>query len=57
MERIIAASSDVGDVVWEPFGGLFTGALAAERLKRRAHSAELDPTYFAYGMKRFTVKR
>ncbi|MBI4828985.1 MAG: site-specific DNA-methyltransferase [Nitrospinae bacterium] len=31
MSRIIEASTDVGDVIWEPFGGLFTGSLAASR--------------------------
>ena len=54
MSRTIAASSDTGDVVWEPFGGLFSAALAAKRLRRRAFSCELDPTYFQYGIKRFS---
>lgn len=52
MSRIIAASSDKGDVVWEPFGGLFTAALAAGRLKRRAFAGEIDATYFQYGVER-----
>jgi len=52
MCRIVEASSDEGDVVWEPFGGLFTGALAARRLKRRAFAAEIDGTYFHYGLQR-----
>jgi DNA methylase len=52
MTMLIEASSDPGDVVWEPFGGLFTGALAAGRLKRRAFAAEIDPTYFQYGIAR-----
>lgn len=54
MERIIAASSDEGDVIWEPFGGLFSGALAARRLGRRAFAAEIDATYYHYGIRRFT---
>jgi site-specific DNA-methyltransferase (adenine-specific) len=53
MERIIQASSDEGDVVWEPFGGLFTASLAARRLKRRAFGCEIDPAYFQYGVRRF----
>jgi hypothetical protein len=53
MERIIQASSDAGDVLWEPFGGLFSASLAARGLSRRAFGAELDPTYFAYGVRRF----
>lgn len=52
MERIIEASSDPGDVVWEPFGGLFSGAVAAMRRGRRAFASETDPTYFRYGTAR-----
>ncbi len=52
MMMIIEASSDPGDVVWEPFGGLFTACLAAGRLKRRAFGAEIDSTYFQYGVSR-----
>jgi hypothetical protein len=57
MERVIEASSDPRDVLWEPFGGLFSASLAAQRLERRAFSAEIDPTYFAYGMRRFELGR
>jgi site-specific DNA-methyltransferase (adenine-specific) len=54
MERVIVTSSDVGDVIWEPFGGLFSAALAASRSGRRAFAAEIDATYFYYGVRRFT---
>ena len=53
MSRLIEASTDVGDVIWEPFGGLFTASLAAKRLARRAFGAEIDSTYFQYGVRRF----
>ena len=53
MTRIIEASSDPGDVIWEPFGGLFTASLAASRLERVAYAAELDATYYQYGVERF----
>lgn len=52
MTMIIKASSDVGDVVWEPFGGLFTACLAARNIGRRAFGAEIDPMYFHYAVKR-----
>lgn len=52
MERIVSASSDEGDIVWEPFGGLFTATLAAMKLNRRAFAGEIDPTYFQFGVKR-----
>ena len=52
MMRIIEAASDEGDVVWEPFGGLFSACVAAHHLKRRCFGAEIDPTYFYYGLRR-----
>jgi len=52
MELIIQASSDEGDVVWEPFGGLFTAAIAAHKLRRRAYGCEIDPDYYMLGVKR-----
>lgn len=52
MQRIIQASTLAGEVVWEPFGGLFTASLAAKQLGRRAFGAEIDSTYFQYGVRR-----
>lgn len=54
MSRIIEASSDARDVVWEPFGGLFTGCIASAALGRRSYGAEIDPTYFHFGMQRLS---
>lgn len=51
-KMIITASSDKGDVVWEPFGGLFTACIAARNTERRAFGAEIDPIYFHYAVKR-----
>lgn len=56
LQMIIEASSEPGDVVWEPFGGLFTACLAARQSKRRAYGCEIDPTYFQYGVSRFTYR-
>jgi len=52
LELCILASSDEGDVVWEPFGGLCSGTLAALRLGRRAFAAELNEEYFQLALKR-----
>jgi site-specific DNA-methyltransferase (adenine-specific) len=52
MTRIIEASTEPTEVVWEPFGGLFSGCVAARRLGRRGFSAEIDGTYFQYGVER-----
>ena len=49
---ILEAATDKGDVVWEPFGGLFTACLAAAKLGRKSFGAEIDPTWFHYGMQR-----
>lgn len=56
MQQIIEASSDAGDVVWEPFGGLFSASLAARNTGRRAFAAEMDWTYFATGVDRFRTR-
>src|SRR5208282_4382511 len=40
MSLIIKASSDEGDVVWEPFGGLFSGSMAASECGRKAYAGE-----------------
>jgi len=54
MTMILKATSDEGDVIWEPFGGLFTGCVAARALRRRAFGGEIDPTYFHYGVLRLS---
>ncbi|MHB8405542.1 MAG: DNA methyltransferase [Gammaproteobacteria bacterium] len=55
MSMIISASSDPGDVVWEPFGGLFSASLAAKLTERRAFAGEIDSTYFQLGVSRFEM--
>lgn len=46
IERTILASSDVGDVIWEPFGGLCSVAVASLRTGRHCYSAEQLPEYY-----------
>ena len=52
MERLITASSDPGDVVWEPFGGLCSGTIAAARLDRTGFAAEVRPAYYRLAVER-----
>jgi site-specific DNA-methyltransferase (adenine-specific) len=52
MRLIIDASSEPGDVVWEPFGGLFSACLAARNSGRVAFGAEIDPSYFQLAIAR-----
>ena len=53
MRMTIEAASDPGDVVWEPFGGLFSATYAACETGRRGFGAEIDPTYYQLGVQRF----
>lgn len=46
MERILAASTDAGDVVWEPFGGLCSASVAGLTMGRNCYAAEIvGPVY------------
>lgn len=46
LDRILRASSDPGDVIWEPFGGLCSVGVAALRAGRACYSAEVLPAYY-----------
>lgn len=46
IELTIRASSGEADVVWEPFGGLCTAAIAAHRLRRKSFSAEIISHFY-----------
>jgi DNA methylase len=46
MEFQVSSCTDVGDTVWEPFGGLCSASIAATGLKRRAFASEIFKDYF-----------
>lgn len=46
IEATIEMCSDENDVVWDPFGGLFTTAIACYRKKRRCYTAEIRPDMY-----------
>jgi site-specific DNA-methyltransferase (adenine-specific) len=46
IERIVTAASDLGDVIWEPFGGLCSAAVAAIHTGRECYSAEILDEYY-----------
>jgi site-specific DNA-methyltransferase (adenine-specific) len=46
IEICIRVSTEVGDTVWEPFGGLCSAAISAHALKRKCVSAEVIPEYY-----------
>lgn len=52
VDTCIKASTDPGDLVWEPFGGLCSVAVSAHRLGRACVSAEIIPEYYAAACER-----
>ena len=57
MERLIAAVTEPGDVIWEPFGGLCSASVAAVTLGRRAFAAETDPAFADLAAERLALSR
>ena len=51
---IIESSSDPGDVVWEPFGGLCTAAVASALLGRSCYSAEINRRFYDHATDRLS---
>lgn len=52
IRRMIEASTDVGDVVWDPFAGIATTGVVANELKRRCFATELSPPVFDAAVER-----
>ena len=52
IERCVLASTEVGDVVWEPFGGACTAAVVAKRHNRVPYAAEADLAFAAVARRR-----
>lgn len=52
LERIIKASSNVGDTVLDPFGGTFTTCAVAQKLGRRSIGIEMQEAYIKIGLRR-----
>ena len=55
LERIILASSNVGDLVLDPFAGTFTTCAVAQRLGRRSIGIELQRDYIKIGVRRLGI--
>ena len=52
--ELIEATSDKNDVIWEPFGGTCTAAVAAYALGRSSHSCEINSVYHRIAQQRLT---
>lgn len=50
VERIINRYSNLGDVVYDPFGGLMTVPMTAVKMGRYGYGCELNPDYFRDGV-------
>ncbi len=56
MDRLIGRYSNPGDLVYDPFGGLFTVPVRALHAGRRGRAVELNPGYFLDGVKYLQAK-
>jgi site-specific DNA-methyltransferase (adenine-specific) len=55
LERIIKASSNVGDTVLDPFSGTFTTSYVAKQLGRKSIGIELQEEYVKFGLRRLQL--
>ena len=55
LERIIKASSNVGDTVLDPFSGTFTTSFVAKQLDRKSIGIELQEDYVKIGLRRLQL--
>ncbi len=53
IKRIVEMSSEKKDVVWDPFAGLCTTAIASEELERQCYCAEINSDVFEVAVDRF----
>ena len=56
LERIIKASSNVGDLVLDPFSGTFTTSYVANALERKSIGIDISEEYFKIGLRRVLGK-
>ncbi len=52
LERIVKASSNINDIILDPFSGSFTTSTVAVRLGRKAIGIDLNEEYFEIGIRR-----
>lgn len=55
LERIIKASTNIGDTILDPFGGTFTTSAVAQKLGRKSISIEMEEDYFKIGLRRLKL--
>lgn len=55
LERIIKASSNLGDTVLDPFSGTFTTSFVAKSLGRKSIGIEIEEEYVKIGLRRIDI--
>jgi adenine-specific DNA-methyltransferase len=55
LERIIKASSNLGDLVLDPFAGTFTTCFVAKELGRHSIGIEIEEEYVKTGLRRLNI--
>ena len=55
LERIIKASTNVGDTVLDPFSGTFTTCAVSQKLGRKSIGIELNEEYVKIGIRRLNI--
>jgi adenine-specific DNA-methyltransferase len=55
LERIIKASSQIGDTILDPFAGSFTTCAVAQRLERVSIGIEREEEYIKTGLRRLNI--
>jgi site-specific DNA-methyltransferase (adenine-specific) len=55
IEQIVRATTDAGDTVWEPFGGLCPGAVVAYHLRRKYAAAEIVREFYLAAIERLAA--
>lgn len=57
LERIIKASSNIGDIILDPFGGTFSTSAVAQRLGRKSITIEFQEEYLKIGLRRLGIAK
>jgi adenine-specific DNA-methyltransferase len=55
LERVIKASSNEGDLVFDPFAGTFTTGFVAKQFGRKFVGIEIDEEYVKIGLRRLNI--
>ena len=55
LERIVRASSNLGDLVLDPFAGTFTTSFVAKKLGRQSIGIEIEEDYVKIGLRRLQI--